>query len=70
MFKKVLAILGAGLLAVSQSVFAALPAGVATTVTAIETNATDIFDLIFPVVGAILGLTIVIKLFKRFTSKV
>ena len=70
MFKKVLAVLGAGLLAVSSSVYAALPAAVGTTITSIQTNATDIFDLIFPVVGSILALTIVIKLFKRFTSKV
>lgn len=70
MLKKMFALLFAGFLAVSQSVYAALPTAVGTTVTAINTNATDIFDLIFPVVGAILGLTIVIKLFKRFTSKV
>lgn len=49
---------------------AALPASVATTVTAIETDGKAIFDLIFPVVGVFLGLVIVIKLFKRFGNKV
>lgn len=49
---------------------AALPAAVATTVTAIEADGQAIFDLIFPVVGAFLGLVIVIKLFKRFGNKV
>jgi len=49
---------------------AALPASVATTVTAIQADGQSIFDLIFPVVGAFLGLVIVIKLFKRFGNKV
>ena len=54
----------------STDAIAALPAAVATTFTAIETDATDIFALAFPVVGAVLGLVIVIKLFKRFTGKI
>lgn len=54
----------------STDAMAALPAAVATTFTAIQTDATDIFALAFPVVGAVLGLVIVIKLFKRFSSKV
>lgn len=53
-----------------DSAMAALPASVATTVTSIETDGKAIFDLIFPVVGAFLGLAIVIKLFKRFSNKV
>ena len=48
---------------------AALPEGVATTVTAIQTDGKAIFDLVFPVVGVFLGLAIVIKLFKRFGNK-
>lgn len=49
---------------------AALPTAVGTTITAIEADGQAIFALIFPVVGAFLGLTVVIKLFKRFSNKV
>jgi len=49
---------------------AELPASVATTITAIQTDGTSLFDLVFPVVAAFLGLSIVIKLFKRFANKV
>lgn len=49
---------------------AALPAFVATTVASIQADGQSIFDLIFPVVGAFLGLVIVIKLFKRFGNKI
>ena len=59
----------AGMIA-AESAMAALPASVATTVTSIETDGQAIFDLVFPVVGAFLGLAIVIKLFKRFSNKV
>lgn len=55
---------------ISMSAMAALPASVATTVTDIQTNGQDIFDLVFPVVGVFLGLAIIIKLFKRFSNKV
>lgn len=54
----------------SVSAYAALPASVATTVTGIQTDAQGIFDLIFPVVGVLLGLMIVIKLFKRFGNRI
>jgi len=53
-----------------QSAFAALPATVGTTITAIAEDGQDVFDLVFPVVGVFLGLAIIIKLFKRFTNKV
>jgi len=62
--------LGVTSMLVAGSAMAALPAAVATTVTSIETDGKAIFDLIFPVVGAFLGLAIVIKLFKRFSNKV
>ncbi|MDC7700378.1 major coat protein [Vogesella indigofera] len=58
------------LLGASASAFAALPASVATTVTAAQSDASDMFDLIFPVIGVIVGMTLVIKLFKRFTAKI
>jgi len=62
--------LGVTSMLVAGSAMAALPTAVATTVTSIETDGKAIFDLIFPVVGAFLGLAIVIKLFKRFSNKV
>ena len=68
--KKILAVLIAALSMMSASAFAALPVSVGTTVTAIQTDGTAVFDLVFPVVAAFVGLTVIIKLFKRFTSKV
>lgn len=59
-----------GLSMVAMEASAALPTSVGTTITAIEADGQAIFALIFPVVGAFLGLTIVIKLFKRFSNKV
>lgn len=47
-----------------------LPAGVATAVTAVQTNGQAIFDLVFPVIAVLVGLVVVIKLFKRFVAKV
>lgn len=70
MFKKAILFLGVMLTLATQSVYAALPASVATTVTAIQTDAKDVFDLVFPVIGIIIGMTILIKLFKRFSNKV
>lgn len=60
----------AALLGQVNDAAAALPAVVGSTVTAIQADGQAIFDLIFPVVGAFLGLVIVIKLFKRFGNKV
>lgn len=61
---------GAALALAAGQAAAALPASVATTITAIQTDGQAIFDLVFPVVGLFLGLVIVIKLFKRFGNKV
>jgi len=68
--KTALAALMAAFLSVSIGAHAALPAVVGTSITAIQTDGTDIFELVFPVVAAFLGLSIVIKLFKRFSNKV
>ena len=57
-------------LSLSISAHAALPDVVGTSLAAIETDGKDIFDLVFPVIATLLGLAIVIKLFKRFTNKV
>jgi hypothetical protein len=54
---------------ISAQANAALPASVATTITDIQTNGTALFDLVFPVVAAFVGLVVVIKLFKRFSNK-
>lgn len=62
--------LAIALLTASVAAQAALPASVGTSITAIETDGKAIFDLVFPVVAAFLGLAVVIKLFKRFTNKV
>lgn len=48
------------------SAYAALPSAVTTTIESIKTDGQGIFDAIFPVIGTLLGLSIVIKLFKRF----
>ena len=61
---------GSVVLASMGSAMAALPTAVGTTVTAIQTDASDIFDLVFPVVGIVIGLVVVIKLFKKFTNKI
>jgi len=65
-----LAAVGAVFLSVSFGAYAALPASVATTVTSIQADGQSVFDLVFPVVAAFVGLTIVIKLFKRFAKSV
>lgn len=36
----------------------------------VKADGQAMFDLVFPVIGFMLGLAIVIKLFKRFTNKV
>lgn len=68
--KTAFAALMACFLSLSISAHAALPAVVGTSLAAIETDGKDIFDLVFPVIATLLGLAIVIKLFKRFTNKV
>lgn len=68
--KKIISGLIALMAMAATSAYAALPASVGTTVTAIQADGISLFDLVFPVVAAFVGLTVVIKLFKRFTSKV
>jgi len=55
--------------AVGGSAFAALPAGVSTGLTSIQTDGLALVDLIWPVVIAFVSAAIVLKLFKRFSSK-
>lgn len=49
---------------------AELPASVTTTMATIQADGQALFDAVFPVVGVLVGLGIVIKLFKRFANKV
>jgi len=51
------------------SAMAEVPAIVGTTVTGLTTDATSIFTTVFPYAAAVLGMVIVLKLFKRFVSK-
>lgn len=64
--KKVLAGSAAWVPAISM---AAVPEIVGTTVTTLTTDATSIFTTVFPLVGAVLGMVVVLKLFKRFINK-
>lgn len=52
------------------SAYAALPSSVTTTITAAQSDASDIFNAVFPVIGVVVGMTLVIKLFKKFTNKI
>lgn len=62
---------GAGLVfGAAVSAYAALPAAVGSTITATQSNASDIFDAVFPVIGTVIGFTLVIKLFKKFTNQI
>jgi len=70
MLKKVLAVMFSLFALASINAYAALPAAVGTTVTAIQADGQSIFDLVFPVIGAFVGLGVVITMFKRFTKKV
>lgn len=46
-----------------------VPAIVGTTVTELTADATSIFTTVFPLVAAVIGMVIVLKLFKRFVNK-
>lgn len=52
------------------SAFAALPTGVDTALAGVQTDATSLMAIVAPVVIAILGMTLVIKLIKRFGNKI
>jgi len=56
-------------LVAAGSAMAEVPAIVGTTVTAMTTDATSIFPTVFPYAAAVLGMVVVLKLFKRFVSK-
>lgn len=68
--KKQLQALAAFVGLMSFSAMAAVPAGVDTAFDAIEADAVSLAAIAAPVLLAILGLTIVLKLIKRFANKV
>jgi hypothetical protein len=53
----------------SLSAFAALDASIATAFSAVQDDAVALSAIVVPIVVAILGLLIVIKLIKRFGNK-
>lgn len=61
----------ASLMAVGvSSAFAALPAVIGTTLTSIQSDASDLADLVWPVILGIMGFLILMKLAKRFGGKI
>jgi predicted permease len=70
--KLLLKITGAGVLMAAgvSSAFAALPAIVGTTLTQVQEDGLSLADLVWPVLLALLGATILMKLSKRFGNKV
>jgi hypothetical protein len=51
-------------------VHAALPAGISTGLTGIQTDLSALVDLVWPVVIASVAAIVIFKLFKRFASKI
>lgn len=68
-FNTALAII-VGLGGAVSSAFAALPTGVDTAITAIQTDATTLSGYVAPVMLAILGFGVSFKLIKRFVNKI
>lgn len=56
-------------LACVPSAFAALPAAATSAITGIQTDGQALLGDVWPVAGAIVGGSILLKLFKKFTSK-
>lgn len=61
---------GAAALTVAGSASAAVDASVATAFTQLQTDATSLAGIATPIVVAVLGLSIGIKLIKRFGNKI
>lgn len=70
-FRRVVSALGLGGVAVAPvASFAAVPAAVGTALTDIQTDALAMVDLVWPVLGVILGAFVLIKLGKRVINKI
>ncbi len=63
----VVSVLSAGFASVS---LAAVPAAVGTGLTQLETDGLAVIDLVWPIVITLVGAMILIKLFKRASSKI
>ena len=71
LFKSVAVALVASMAFVGQSAMAAIVATDLTGIgTSITTDADTIFVWVLPIIGTILGLTIGLKLLKKFTAKI
>jgi hypothetical protein len=70
MNRYLLSFVGLLLTFLAVDVFAAVPAVVGTTLTQIQGDATDTINLLFPVIGAIMSLFVIIKIFKRGGNKI
>ena len=70
MKKRVVLLLGLLASVAFTPVFAALPAVVGTTLTEIQTDALAAIDLVWPVLLAVLGGFILIKIVKRASNKI
>jgi hypothetical protein len=71
--KKVVMVLFAALfvmLGFTEQSYAALDASVSTAFAAIQTDATSLNAIVVPILIAILGMVILIKLYKRFGNKI
>ena len=67
--KKVLLLVASMLAVFASTAHAALDASIATAFTAVQADAVALSAIVVPIVVSILGLVIVIKLIKRFGSK-
>lgn len=69
-FRALVSAAAASLTMAAGSAFAALPSGVGTGITSIETDGLAMVDLIWPVIISLVGAVVIMKLFKRFVNKV
>jgi hypothetical protein len=65
-----MAAVGASLLAATQSASAALSGEIATGLTTIVTDQAALMDLVWPVIITVTGAFVILRLFKRGTSKI
>lgn len=59
-----------GLFAVPMVAMAEIPAAVSTGITALQTDALAMLDLVWPVIIAVVGVLIVMKYFKKAANKI
>lgn len=70
-FSKLVAVSGAvAAMVVTAAANATIDASVGTALTAVQADATSLSALVVPIVVGVMGLSIVIKLIKRFGNKI